>query len=128
VKDLDVLIAREPDQSSLYNSRCWTRALGAIELDKALADCETALKLSPNSAAILDSRGLVKLRQGNLAGAIADYDAALKIRPEQAGSLFGRGVAKRKQGAKAAGDLDLAAARKLQPGVDKEFAGYGVTP
>jgi tetratricopeptide (TPR) repeat protein len=128
VKDLDVLIAREPDQAALYNDRCWVRALGNVELDKALADCDTALKLSPNNAAILDSRGLVKLRQGNLAGAIADYDAALKIRPEQAGSLFGRGVAKRKRGAKTAGDLDLAAARKIQPDIDKQFAGYGVTP
>ena len=128
VKDLDVLVAREPDQAGLYNDRCWVRTLGNIELDKALADCETALKLSPDNPAILDSRGLVKLRQGNPAGAIADYDAALKIRPDQGSSLFGRGVAKRKLGTKAAGDLDLAAARKIQPGVDKDFAGYGVTP
>jgi tetratricopeptide (TPR) repeat protein len=128
VKDLDVLVAREPDQAGLYNDRCWVRALANIDLDKALADCEAALKLSPNSPAILDSRGFVKLRQGNLAGAVVDYDAALKLQPSQAASLFGRGVAKRRQGAKAAGDLDLAAARKAQPGVDKEFAGYGVTP
>jgi len=128
VEDLDVLIAREPDNGSLYNSRCWARALGNIDLDKALADCEAGLKLSPGSAAILDSRAFVKLRQGNLAGAIIDYDAALKVRPDLAGSLFGRGVAKRRQGAKAAGELDLAAARKLQPDIDKEYAGYGVTP
>lgn len=128
LKDLDVLVAREPDQAGLYNDRCWVRGLGNLELGKALADCETALKLSPNNPAILDSRGLVKLRRGDLSGAIADYDAALKLKPSQAGSLFGRGVAKRRQGAKAAGDLDLAAARKIQPDVDKEFAGYGVTP
>jgi tetratricopeptide (TPR) repeat protein len=128
LKDLDVLIAREPDQAGLYNDRCWARGLGNIELDKALADCEMALKLSPGNAAILDSRGFVKLRQGNLAGAIADYSAALKTAPDQAASLFGRGLAKRRQGAKAAGDLDLAAARKAQPDIDKEFAGYGVTP
>lgn len=128
VKDLDVLIAREPDQAGLYNDRCWVRALGNVDLDKALADCEAALKLSPNNPAILDSRGFVKLRQGNLAGAIVDYDAALKAKPGQGASLFGRGVAKRRQGAKAAGDVDLVAARKIQPDIDKEFAGYGVTP
>jgi len=128
IKDLDVLIAREPDQGSLYNNRCWVRVLGALDLDKALGDCETALKLSPGNAAMLDSRAWVKLRQGNLAAAIIDYDAALKARPGQASSLFGRGVAKRRQGAKTAGDLDLAAARKAQPDIDKEFAGYGVTP
>ena len=128
LKDLDVLVAREPDQSGLYNDRCWVRALANADLDKALTDCEVALKLSPNNPAILDSRGLVKLRQGNLAGAIVDYDAALKVKPSQAGSLYGRGVAKRRQGVKGAGDLDLAAARKIQPDIDKEFAGYGVTP
>jgi len=128
VKDIDILIAREPDQAGLYNDRCWIRALANIDLDKALVDCEAAVKLSPGNPAILDSRGMVKLRQGNLAGAIADYDAALKIKPDQGGSLFGRGVAKRRQGAKAAGDVDLAAARKIRPGIDKEYAGYGVTP
>jgi tetratricopeptide (TPR) repeat protein len=128
VKDLDILLTREPDQAGLYNDRCWVRALANSDLDKALTDCGAALTLSPGNAAILDSQALVKLRQGNLAGAIVDYDAALKARPDQAGSMFGRGIAKRRQGAKAAGDLDLAAARKLRPEIDKEFAGYGVTP
>ncbi|KQZ03638.1 hypothetical protein ASD21_20365 [Caulobacter sp. Root1455] len=128
VKDFDVLIAREPDQAALNNGRCWSRGLGNVELDLALADCETALKLQPGNAAILDSRGFVKLRKGDLAGAVADYDAALKASPDQAASLFGRGVAKRRQGAKAAGDADLAGARKVDPGVEQEFAGYGVTP
>ncbi|KQY34648.1 hypothetical protein ASD38_21035 [Caulobacter sp. Root487D2Y] len=128
VKDFDVLIAREPDQAALYNGRCWSRGLGNVELDRALADCETALKLLPGNAAILDSRGFIKLRKGDLVGAVADYDLALTTAPDQAASLFGRGVAKRRQGAKAAGDADLARARKVDPGVEKEFAGYGVTP
>lgn len=128
VRDLDLLIAREPDSDRLYNDRCWTRALSGLELDKARADCEAGLKLSPGDAAILDSRGMVKLRQGDLAGAVADYDKALAKRPDQASSLFGRGVAKRRLGAQAAGDADLAAARKAQPDVDKQFAMYGVTP
>jgi tetratricopeptide (TPR) repeat protein len=128
IKDLDVVIARQPDQALLYNSRCWARAQANTDLDKALADCDAALKLSPGAAAILDSRGFVKLRRGDLSGAVADYDLALKAKPGQAPSLFGRGVAKRRQGAKAAGDLDLAAARKAQPDVEKQFAGYGVTP
>ena len=128
IKDLDVLIVREPDQAGLYNDRCWVRAQANLDLDRALTDCETAAGLSPNNPAILDSRGLVKLRQGNLAGAIADYDAALILRPDQAGSLFGRGMAKRREGARAAGDLDLVAARKIQPSIDKDFAGYGLIP
>ena len=110
-----------------FNSRCWARALGGQELDKALADCNTALKLKPNTADFLDSRGLVYLRQGNYDKAIADYDAALLLAPKTAWSLYGRGLAKSRKGMSAAGEADIAAATALQPKIAERAASFGIT-
>jgi tetratricopeptide (TPR) repeat protein len=109
------------------NSRCWARALGGQELDKALADCNTALKLHPNTADFLDSRGLVYLRQGNYDKAIADYDAALRLAPKTAWSLYGRGLAKSRKGMSAEGQADIAAATALQPKIAERAASFGIT-
>ncbi len=127
IKDLDVLVAREPNQPVLLNDRCWIRALANKELDLAMADCDASLKIAKDPAT-LDSRAFVKLRKGDLPGSIADYDAALKLKSDLPASLFGRGVAKRRSGDTTGGDADLAKARKLAPEIDKRFAGYGVTP
>lgn len=116
--------AAAPGASAL-NARCWTRATLNIQLDRALADCEAALRLNPGDANYLDSRALVHLRAGRFARAIADYDATLKIKPGLAESLFGRGLARAAMGGE--GSADLSAARQIAPKIDEEFAGWGLT-
>jgi tetratricopeptide (TPR) repeat protein len=128
IKDLDEAIEFQGDNAGMLNNRCWTRAEVGQELDKALADCDAALKLKPKSPDILDSRGLVKLRLGRFADAIADYDSALALSPKQASSLYGRGVAKLHKGDTAAGQADLAAAKALDPTIAETYTGYGVSP
>ena len=126
--EFDALIALQPGWPDLTNDRCWTRAMAGVALQAALADCDAVLGWKPDEAEAHDSRGLVKLRLGDLLGSIADYDAALKHDPDGAASLFGRGVAKRRSGDSVGGDADLARARALEPEIDKRFASYGVTP
>ena len=122
------LAAHRADSSraSALNGRCWARALAGRELGLALADCNAALYISPGSADILDSRGLVRLRQGDLDRAAADYDAALKASPNLAWSLYGRGLIERKRGEAAKADTDLAAARKAEPGIEARAKRYGI--
>ena len=112
----------------VLNSRCWFGALSGQGLDQALADCNTALKLVPKTAAFLDSRGLVHLRRGDFDQAIADYDAALRIQPRIAWSLYGRGLAKLRKGQSAAGQADLRAATALEPKIAARAAKLGLTP
>jgi len=83
---------------SALNSRCWTRALAGLDLDQALADCNSALRLKSGTAAFLDSRGLVYLRQGNYDRSIADYDASLRLQPKNAWSLYGLKTTFERQG------------------------------
>ena len=111
-----------------WNARCWIRAEANVDLQKALKDCNRALDRVPNSAGILDSRGLVYLRLGQLARSIEDYDAALKINSGIATSLYGRGLAELREGKDSLGRADLAAAARLNSGVSKRFARMGLTP
>jgi tetratricopeptide (TPR) repeat protein len=126
--EFDALNALQPGWPDLVNDRCWARAMAGVDLDKALADCDAVLGWEADRPEGFDSRGLVKLRLGDLPGAIADYDAALAQDPDMATSLFGRGVAKRRSGDTIGGDADLVAARALEPAIGKRFAGFGVAP
>jgi tetratricopeptide (TPR) repeat protein len=110
------------------NSRCWSRALTGKALQQALDDCNAALRMRPNTADFLDSRGLVHLRQSSYDKAIADYDAALHLEPNIAWSLYGRGLAKLRKGLTAEGHADIAAATALQPKIAEHAARYGITP
>jgi tetratricopeptide (TPR) repeat protein len=116
------------DNASAWNSICYDQAMWNLSLEKALADCDKALSLSPRSAAILDSRAFVLLRLGRVDEAMSVYDLALSLSPRETASLYGRGVARLMKGQIKAGQADLAAARRLNARIDDSFADYGVKP
>lgn len=131
------------EQASGLNNRCWLRATANRDLHEALDDCNHALDLTPyapetighigmalapDNPDILDSRGLVYLRLGNLKDAVRDYGSALGVNPKLPTSLYGRGLAELRLGKKAQGQDDLAAAEKLDSGVAQLFAKMGLAP
>jgi tetratricopeptide (TPR) repeat protein len=127
--DLWIGSHREDAQlAAALNARCWSQAEANQNLDRALTDCNAALRLQPKGAAILDSRGLVRLRRGELDLSIADYDAALVLAPRLVASLYGRGLAKLRKGLQAEGRADLAAASAIQPNIAERFATFGLKP
>jgi tetratricopeptide (TPR) repeat protein len=126
----DAWIAANPKDGRLWDvltNRCAARGMVGEDLDKALEDCNAALRKGPRNSAVLDSRGLVYLRLGRLKEAIADYDAALKLQPKLAWSLYGRGLAKRRLGMKAEGDADIKAALALAPRLEAEAKEIGLS-
>ncbi|QUD87123.1 tetratricopeptide repeat protein [Phenylobacterium montanum] len=114
--------------ATLLNDLCWRQAVLGINLDSARADCESALKLSPDYAEAVDSYAFVLLRQGRVDDALAQYQAAVKLRPKLAASLYGRGLAELRKGLTAEGHADLTAARAASPTIEAEFASYGMKP
>jgi tetratricopeptide (TPR) repeat protein len=117
--------SRESTAPVALNMRCWARAMLGRDLDKALADCDAAVRRDRNPAD-LDSRGLVHLRLGQLQAAIDDYDAALRAAPKMAWSLYGRGLAKKRLGQTAEGAADIQAAVALQPKLPDEARKTGL--
>jgi tetratricopeptide (TPR) repeat protein len=131
VTQLDQWIAENPHDERLaggLNDRCWARAQLGIDLDKALADCNAALRLNPGDPTTLDSRGLVQLRLGDFDKSIADYDAALRLRPNAAWSLYGRGLAELRKGLSAPGQADIKAATVIDPRLPDEARTAGLEP
>lgn len=106
------------------HARCWARALAGSDLDKALADCNAALKARPGNAPILDSRGVVRLRLGDLDRAIADFDSALTLDPRRSWALYGRGLARSRKGESDAADADIAAAVAITPDIEDRAREY----
>jgi tetratricopeptide (TPR) repeat protein len=116
---------RDPKNGTWPNNMCFYQAIAGV-FDKALIDCNEALRLRPDDPHILDSRGFTYLRMGSLDDAIADYEAALRSEPKLANALYGRGVAKRLKGDAAGSETDLASAQAISPNVADEIARYGV--
>jgi tetratricopeptide (TPR) repeat protein len=114
------------EQITALNGACRSRAVLKRDLDTALANCDAAIELQPEVAAVLDSRGLVHFKRGEYDLAIADYDAALKLAPAQASSLWARGAAKLRKDWTVEGGTDLQAALTLNSDVGQEARRDGV--
>lgn len=108
--------------------RCRARGMMNQELDKALADCNRAIRERADSPFFLDSRGLVYLRMGNFAKSIADYDAVLALQPRNPWALYVRGVAKVRKGATEEGESDIAASKTIAPRAAADAARHGIVP
>jgi tetratricopeptide (TPR) repeat protein len=61
--------------------------------DKAIADYNKAIELSPNFAGFYANRGNIYQSQGNLQQAIADYNTAIEKNPDDTSSFYNRGLA-----------------------------------
>jgi len=132
IADYSEAIKLEPTRPIAWNGRCWARVIkpkaSTAELQLALEDCNKAIALETNLAAIFDSRALVYLKLGKYDEAIADYDRALALDPRMATSLYGRAVAKtRKAPLDASAKEDFADAKRQTLTIAEEFTRYGVT-
>jgi tetratricopeptide (TPR) repeat protein/predicted aspartyl protease len=126
---LDAWLADHPkdeDRPGVLAERCNARATWGQENERALTDCDAAVKVVGRSAGVLENRGVVLLRLGRLDEAISQFDAAIKIDPKAPWALYGRGLAKQKRGDKAAGDADIAAAVAVRPNLPQLAKRYGL--
>ncbi|HTW74195.1 MAG TPA: aspartyl protease family protein [Steroidobacteraceae bacterium] len=115
-------------QADALSGRCRARALADEQLDKALADCNRALRLRPGAWAILNSRGLLQLRARRLDQSIADFSAVLQQRPNNAVAFYGRGLAEIRKGLTGPGRQDMHAALTREPAVAERFELHGLAP
>jgi tetratricopeptide (TPR) repeat protein len=134
IADYSAILKAQPQDPDALNARCWDRAFLNVDLDGALADCDTALGLFRDKqalAAVRDSRGFVWFRKGDMAKAITDYDAALALAPRMSETLYKRGLAKNRQAQNNKGEngkSDIAAALKLDPHAGDDMTEIGLRP
>lgn len=125
------LIAEQVDQSpqnpTILNSDCWYRGLFNVAMADALDRCTQAVERAQHPATALDSRALVRFRQGNLAGALSDLDAALALAPSLAPSRYLRGIVRLSAGDEA-GREDIATALRMMPQLPAIYGRHGINP
>ncbi len=107
---------------------CWQRAVRGRPLNRALEDCNEALKTDPYNVEWLQIRGFANFRAGEFKAAIADCDEVLKDKPRDAMSLYIRGLSKRHLGDSDGGEKDIAAAERIDYHVADTLAIFGVKP
>lgn len=64
-----------------YMAFMW--AENAIHLDEAMTHIELALKVDPDNAAYLDTRGWIRFQQGDLAGAVRDIRRSIQLHDDK---------------------------------------------
>ncbi len=128
IADADKAIGLDPNFATAYGARCWARAIGGVDLDQALVDCNRAVKLDPKEWNFLDSRAAAHLKRGDFAEAVADEDSAIAASSGHAEALYVRGLAKKHLGRQAEGAADLAAAAALDPKIADRYAKWGMAP
>ncbi|WP_242139460.1 retropepsin-like aspartic protease [Sphingomonas sp. TREG-RG-20F-R18-01] len=106
------------------NGRCWARGLSNQALDKALSDCDSALRLRSGDPNYLDSRALVYFRRGETAKALADYDRAVAAQPRNAWPRYMRGLVYAHAGQADKAAADRTAALALDPRVVERARRY----
>ena len=102
------------DRSAALSSRCgwwWTRQ----EVDRALADCNEAIRLYSGNPGAYLNRGNVYLSKSDPERALSDYDAAIRLDPKSAWAYAARGNLYRNKGDLDRGLADLDEAIKLDP-------------
>jgi tetratricopeptide (TPR) repeat protein len=137
VHQYDLWVEYHPDDvkmSYALSGRCGSEAAANVDLDRALDDCNSSLRLLrrsgivPALAIATSNRGLVYLRDGRLDDARADFQAALKLLPQLAVAQYALGLAELKKGLTAQGQADLTAAQVHHPRLTKRFADMGFKP
>jgi tetratricopeptide (TPR) repeat protein len=101
---------------SAFNNRCWAYN-DKGESDRALADCNEAIRLDPKYAAADNNRGNAYRAKGDLDRAIADYNEAIRLDPKFALAYNNRGNAYWDKG-----DLDRAIADYNAIRLDSKYA------
>jgi tetratricopeptide (TPR) repeat protein len=114
------------------SGRCLSSALQNQDLDRALSDCNTALRRADKTHKdypyLYADRALVRLRQGDYGKAISDCNDALKLMPNNARALYTRAVAEARLNKQSESDADQQAARKIAPEIAEQYRKFGMSP
>ena len=89
------------------------------DYDRALTDCNRALRMESNSAIGYNRRGLIWYQKNDYDRAIEDFNRAIRIDSNFAYAYFNRGLAWRAKGDTGRADADETEAIRLDPKLAK---------
>ncbi len=104
-----------PDRAAALSNRCgwwWAKK----DSDRALSDCNEAIRLNRRLAAAYLNRGNVYVSKSDFDKALADFDEALRLDPKNAWAYAGRGNLYENRGDFDRALADMNESIKLDPG------------
>ena len=107
--------ATAQDRSAALSSRCgwwWAKQ----DLDRALSDCNEAIRLYSGSPSAYLNRGNVYLSKSDSEAALGDFNAAIRLDPKSAWAYAARGNLYKNKGDLDHALADLNEAIRLEPG------------
>jgi len=129
----DHMVENWPKLSVVYGFRCRARARWGEQLDLAMDDCNTALRIAalhsqPTAhAEMYVDRAMLYYRLAKYDLAVADCDVSVGLNPHSAAAYYMRALAKKKAG-DATSDADFGSAKDIESAVAEPFDRYGLTP
>ncbi|HVY89275.1 MAG TPA: hypothetical protein VG942_10435 [Hyphomonadaceae bacterium] len=127
IKDADEARKLVPEERHIMAAQCWARAVANKELKTAKQNCDDSLALNPDDPSVMDSAGMVALRQGRWEDAAKMYAKAYSYDHSMVGSLYGAALAAYAQGKTESGDTILKTVQEKKPQVIDDFTGWGLT-
>jgi tetratricopeptide (TPR) repeat protein len=108
-------IRLSPQDTVMLTNRC-NAYIQVRQFDRAIDDCDDALRAKRDNGAALYARGLAKFAKDDAEGALADLNAAMDRNPAQPALVLAyRGAAYLKKGDLTTAEKDLAEALKQSP-------------
>jgi tetratricopeptide (TPR) repeat protein len=108
-----------------YANRCLASARKQ-DHDRAIADCDQAIKLDPRYARAYNNRAVAYFHKGDKDRAIADYDQAIKLDPKDARTYNNRGITYRDKGDNDRAIADFDQAIRLDPAFTMAYTSRGL--
>ncbi|HLH92525.1 MAG TPA: tetratricopeptide repeat protein [Xanthobacteraceae bacterium] len=95
------------------------------DFDRAIADCNEAIRLDPKNAPAYNNRGNAYRAKGDRDHAIADYSEAIRLNPKYAFAYYNRGNAYADKGDRDRAIADYSEAIRLDPKYAFAYNGRG---
>ena len=114
LNDLDIAIARRPDDVSAYLSRARIRFQRGDDRG-AISDLGAALRLEPDKPGVHALRGIAYVYMGKYDSAIADMSEVIRLEPDNATAHYYRGLAYGELDSLDLATADLSKVIELQP-------------
>jgi putative PEP-CTERM system TPR-repeat lipoprotein len=104
-RQYQALVGLQPDNAAFLNNLAWTT--GELGDPKALSYAEKASALAPNNASVLDTLGVLLVKNGDVAQGLAKLQQAVQLAPNQSDPRLHLAKALIKAGDKAAARKEL---------------------
>ena len=119
------VVEKEPGGASVAHNNLGIAYASQGQLDRAISEYQTALRLAPSDAKAHYNLGLTYAAQGQLDRAIPEYQTALRLKPDYVDAHNNLGIAYASQGQLGRAILEYQAALQLKPSDAKAHYNLG---